>query len=916
MTMPSLEKFFAPQSVAIVGASDTPGHVGYAVIRNLISSGFMGPVYPVNAGRKKINGLPAFPKLTAIDKAIDLAVVATPIDAVPSVIEDCAQSGIGNAVVLSAGGKETGPAGAQLEQTILTTARRGAVRLIGPNCVGVISTAASLNTSFLDRMPPSGNIAFISQSGAMCLAILDRASREHIGFRHFISIGSMLDVDFGDLLNHCCGDKDVRAIVLYIENITQARKFMSAARAASRIKPIIALKAGRSRAGAAAAFSHTGAMAGADDVYRAAFARAGITQVDTIEELFDCTELIAKQPLPAGPRLAIITNGGGPGVMAMDAMERLDLVPAALSQETMDRLDAILPSFWSRGNPIDIIGDASPERWRQAVEICAADPGIDGLIIIFIPQALSNSGAVAGALITYLQQKPKFPIFAVWMGGNSVAQAVYQFNNQGYPTYDTPERAVRAFWHLYRHRTRQNMLQEIPGRFSADLTVDRKRARDWIDRMLSENRHEMGELDTKSLLAAYGIPVNPVKLARTRDEAIHLAEQIGYPVVLKIASPDILHKTEADGIRLSIANAQALAKAYDDLTANAKKAGARFTGVSVQAMLRDTGCELILGSHRDPVFGPVVIFGAGGVLTEILRDRVISLPPLNRALARQMIEATRVATLLQGYRGLSPVSMEHLEEALIRLGHLVTDFPEIAELDINPVMIVESRLRAVDARIRLEQTHETAHDHLVISPYPHHLEKGTVTRSGLHILIRPIKPEDAGLFADLFGKLSQESIYFRFFSPLKRISQEMLARFTQIDYDRDMALVAVTQSSSGEEMLGAARLIREANLSRGEFSIMVADALHGQGIGAALLRQLIAAASTLNIEKLVGYVLADNTQMLRLGRKAGFRQTNNREMGAIELAIDIPAIAADMPINGQQTSEPTGARHQRTHATV
>jgi acetyltransferase len=893
MTLPPLEKFFAPRSIAVVGASDTPGRVGYVVIRNLVAGGYRGRIYPVNSGKTSINGLPTFPDLAAIGDPIDLAVVATPIETVPGVIDDALRAGIDSAIVLSGGGKETGTTGADLEKAILEKARGGGLRMIGPNCVGVISTAASLNTSFLNRMPPAGNIAFISQSGAMCLAILDRAAREHIGFRHFVSIGSMLDVDFGDLLNYCCGDSGCRSIVLYVEHITQARKFMSAARAVSRVKPIIVLKAGRCRSGAAAAFSHTGALAGADDVYRAAFARAGITQVDTIEELFDCTELIAKQPFPAGPRLAVITNGGGPGVVAMDAIERAGLVPAQLSDDTLKRLDAVLPAFWSGGNPVDIIGDASPERWRQAVEICASDPGIDGLIIIFIPQALSNATAVSGAIIDYLKNKPRFPVFAVWMGGESVARAVNEFNAQGYPTFDTPERAVAAFQRLHNHRIHQKMLQEIPGRFSSELVVDTARARRLVDKMLAAECRMLGELDAKPVLAAYGIPVNPVKLARTPDEAVALADQIGYPVVLKIVSPDIVHKTEAGGVRLSLETAEAVRTAYDDLMR--KAAAVRITGVSVQPMLHGADYELILGSRRDPVFGPVVIFGAGGVFAEILRDRAIALPPLNRALARQMIEATRIAPLLKGYRNQPAVAPAHLEETLIRLSRLVSDFPEIAELDINPAMVVGERLRAADARIRLEACGESAPRHLVISPYPHRLEEQMVTRSGLHLLIRPIKPEDAPLFADLFQKLSRESIYFRFFSPLKQISTEMLARFTQIDYDRDMALVAIAETAQGEEMLGAARLIRESRLNRAEFSIMVADALHGQGIGAALLRKLIAAARNLAIETLVGYVLPDNTFMLRLGRKVGFRQRSNREMGAVELIIDIPTAEAALP---------------------
>lgn len=907
MATPLLEGFFSPQSIAVIGASDTPGRIGYAVLRNLVAGGFKGRIYPVNPDQQKVNGLRAFPTLSRIDETVDLAVVASAAESVPGLIEEAGRVGVKRALVLSAGGKENGRDGHERNQHILQAARAGGLRIIGPDGVGIISAASSLNASFLDRMPPAGPIAFISQSGAMGLAILDRAAREHIGFRHFVSIGAMLDVDFGDLLNTFSGDREVRAIVLYVETLTQARKFMSAARAVSRIKPVIVLKAGRSRAEAPAS-PNSDTLADTDAIYRAAFARAGITQVETIEELFDCTELIAKQPLPAGPRLAVITNGGGPGTVALDALERMGLEAAHLSEETLRRLDAFLPVNWGRRNPIAIVGEGPPEHWRRAVEVCSADPGVDGLLVIFVPQVFSNAGIAAAAIIDFLNKKPKIPVFAVWMGGESVAPAAFQFNSQGIATYATPERAVAAFHRLHAHRTRQKMLQEIPGRFSAELTVDRTRARQWIDRMLAENRLALGEIDAKQVLAAYGIPVTPVKLARTAEEAVRLADQIGYPVVLKIVSPDIVRKSEVAGVCLALENSAAVAAAYRRLTAGARnlKPPAEVKGVSVQPMLCGADIELMLGSRRDPLFGPVVVFGTGGLYGEILTDRAIGLPPLNRALARQMIDATRIAVLLKGYRGRPAVSSEHLEEVLIRLSRLVADCPEIVALDINPAMVMGQRLRAVDARIRLAPCRETAPHHLVISPYPHHLEERTVTRDGMALLIRPIKPEDAPQFVDLFNRLSQESIYFRFFSPLKRIPPEMLAGFTQIDYDRDMAFVAMTASSAGDTMLGAVRLIRDPTLSQAEFSIMVADDLHGQGIGAALLRKLIVAAHGLGLQTLVGYVLADNKQMLALARKVGFRQRMNREMGAIELTIDVAMVITELPVTPNPAATATG----------
>lgn len=871
MSIFNLDKIFRPAAIAVVGASEKQGSIGRSLINNLQQAGYEGGLFPVNPHYRAINGLSTYNSVSAIGHPVDMAVVATPIATVPSVLEECAQAGIQGAVIISAGGKEIGAKGRELEAEIKRVADRACIRILGPNCLGVVCGESKINASFASHTPLPGRLAFVSQSGAICTAILDLSVQEHIGFSYFVSVGSMLDVDFGDLINYLGNDPQVSSIILYMESLTSFRNFMSAARAVSRIKPIVVLKSGRSPAGARAAASHTGALAGEDAVYDAAFERCGIVRVQTIEELFDCAELMAKQPRPGGHGLGVITNAGGPGVMAADALAEYGMEPVSLSPDTMEKLNAVLPPYWSRGNPIDILGDATPERYRKVVEVCLSAREVDGLLIIMAPQALTDPTAVAGSLTEILTSK-RTSVFTVWMGAADVEKGRGIFNQAGIPTYDTPERAIKAFMYMYSYSRNLKMLQEIPPKMPKDLEFDRDTARGIIEKALQEKNNQLTELDSKALLTAYGIPVNPTEMTKSREEAVRAADEMGYPVALKIHSPDITHKSDAGGVRLNLENASQVEKAFAAVMDNAAEYNphARLLGVTLQRMLPRPEYELILGSKKNSDFGPVILFGMGGILTEILKDRAIAFPPLNRLLARRLIANTRVYKLLQGYRSLPPANLLLLEEILIRLSQLVTDFPEIDELDINPMIVIDDHMVAADARVIIKPSSAPSPLHLVISPYPGQYEKTAVIKNGVELLVRPIKPEDAPLLVAMFNTLSHRSIYMRFFRPLRSLSHEMLARFTQIDYDRDMALVAIQHTEDGEKMLGVARLMSDPDVTEAEFSIVVSDPWQGKGVGVILLEELVAIARERKMASLWGLVLPENTSMLALGRKVGF----------------------------------------------
>ena len=891
MGLYNLDKIFEPESIAVVGASEKEGSIGSVHVQNLIQGGYQGKIFPVNPHYTSTHGLKAYPSISRIDHVVDLAIIAIPISSVPSVIRECAQVRVGGAIVVSAGGKETGPQGREIEDRIRREAETGGLRIIGPNCLGIICPGRKLNASFAAHMPQSGKVAFISQSGAICTAILDLALKEEIGFSHFVSIGSMLDVDFGDLIDYLGNYPEVNSILLYIESLTNFRKFMSAARAVSRVKPIVVLKSGRSPAGARAAASHTGAMVGEDAVYDAAFKRAGIVRVQTFGELFDCAELMAKQPRPKGPRLGIITNAGGPGVMAADSLAEYGAEPARLEQETIEQLNELLPPFWSHSNPIDVLGDASPERYAKAVDICLKAKELNGLLLILTAQGMTNPAEVAELLTQKLKAKP-CPVFASWMGGMEVEKGRDILNHAGIPTYDTPESAVKAFMYMHEYSCNLQMLQEIPPKLAKELHFDRDWARAIIDEELKSGNGILTEIESKSLLTAYGIPVTHTEVATSVEEAKRLATHMGYPIVVKVHSPDIVHKTEAGGVQLDLYSEAAVSVAYRKTIKNARAYNpeAKILGVTLQPMIQRPDYEILLGAKRDENFGPVILFGMGGVLTELLKDWSIGLPPLNRSLARKLMESTRAYSLLKGYRNKPGANLALLEEMIIRLSQLLEDFPEIVELDMNPVIVNGGRPIAADARVILGPAEVSAPLHLVISPYPTQYEYREVVKDGLAVFIRPIKPEDAPALLDLFHTLSPTSVYYRFFSPMKSLSASMLARFTQIDYDREIALVALQEERPEGKMLGVARVIGDPDGKKAEFAVMVGDPWQGKGVGAKLLEKCLQIAKRRGIETVWGIVLRENTQMLALGRKLGFEASRTEEPGELELTIDLRSV--------------------------
>ncbi|MCD6306069.1 MAG: GNAT family N-acetyltransferase [Deltaproteobacteria bacterium] len=884
MSQYHLDRIFRPRQIAVVGASETEGSIGNALIRNLIKGGYSGNLLPVNPKHDTLHGIRAVKSVSELETGVDLAVIATPIQTVPGILEECVERKMAGAIVISAGGKEVGEKGREIEERIRATAYAGKLRIVGPNCLGIIHPRQNLNASFASEMPDDGGLAFVSQSGAICTAILDLAFKERIGFSHFVSIGSMLDVDFGDLIDYLGNDSSAKGILLYIESLSNLRKFMSAARAVSRIKPIIVLKAGRSKAGAKAAASHTGAMAGEDAAYDAAFKRAGIVRVDTIQDLFDCAELMAMQPRPRGPRLAIVTNGGGPGVMAADTLAHHGLEPARLSPETIERLDAFLPPFWSRSNPIDILGDASEQRFQRTLEVCSECRDADGVCVMLAPQALTDPLSVARTLAATMKDL-QFPVFACWMGGKSIGQALEVLNKAGIPTYETPERAIRAFLYMVQYAKNMTSLMEIPPRLTRNMVFEREKVRSLLEQ--APEKGFMPESDAREVLLGYGLPVIRTQTAKTEEEAVRVARDMGYPLVMKLHSPDITHKTDAGGIRLDLRSEQDVREAFAQIleSAHRYKPEARIDGVAIQPFFPNPDLEILLGAKKDSNFGPVIVFGTGGIFTEILNDRALGLPPMNRLLARRMMEDTRAWSLLQGYRNRPAADIERLEEAIIRLSQLLIDFPQIAELDMNPLLIKEGKPVAVDARILVSPPEVASPMHLVISPYPEEDETHLVTREGVRVFLRPVRPEDGHLFQEFFKVLSRTTIYYRFFSPMKELSSEMLARFTQIDYDREIALVAFEDDPREERMLGVARITGDPDSITGEFAVVVGDPWHGKGIGSTLLQNCLSIAERRGFQIVHGVVLSENQSMLALGKRLGFEMNRVPNSNEYELLI-------------------------------
>ena len=883
---PALDYFFKPGAIAVIGASPREGSIGCTLLTNLKKDGFPGPIYPINPKHEEILGLKAYPSIAAVGSPIDLAVIAVPIQGVPAAMKECSEAGVKAAIIVSAGGKEVGEEGVRIEEEIRSEAQRGGIRYLGPNCMGILSPVNGLNASFAAHSAEPGSLALLSQSGAICSAILDWAASEKIGFSHFVSVGSMADLDFADMIDYLGNDPSARSIIIYMEHMTRHRKFMSAARSVSRVKPIIVVKSGRSDAAAKAAASHTGALAGQDEAYNAAFRRAGIIRVDTISQLFSCAEALDKMQRPVGDKLAIITNAGGPGVMAVDAFSKWRLEPAALSPETLQKLDAFLPPFWSRGNPIDILGDAPPDRYVQAVHVCLGAPELFGLIVILTPQAMTDPTGVAKALATEIKNRHK-PFMAVWMGARDVEAGITILNEARIPTFATPEEAVDTFMHMYSYSRNLELLQETPPSLPHELQVNTGQARTFIAECLKRHEKILTEIESKAILSAYGISVNRTVVASSSPAAAEAAKGIGFPVVVKIYSPDITHKSDVDGVRLHLRSEQEVAEAFEEITSRAKrlKPEARISGVTVQNQVKKSEIELIVGSKRDPQFGPLILFGMGGILTELLKDSAVTLPPLNLLLARRLMERTHVYRVLQGYRNIPAANVDLVAEFLVRISQLVTDFPEIVELDLNPVVISDGCPVAIDARIVVEPSDVASPRHLIISPYPNQYESNWMLKDGTPVLIRPLKPEDESLVADLLGNCSEETIYFRYFGGIKSWPHEALIRFTQNDYDREIGMAAIGLPPGPSVMMGVGRLVMIPEQDAAEFAVLVADPWQGEGLGWKLFERVIEIAKENGVRTLYGEVLAVNRPMLNMAKKMGFNLLTPEE-GTCRVELD------------------------------
>jgi acetyltransferase len=888
----SLDPIFHPRSVAVIGASASPGSVGSILIRNLLGNPFGGVVYPINPRRRVVHGVYCYPDLASLPEPVDLAVIATPAATVPGLVEECVARGAPAAVILSAGFSELGAPGRELESRIRAAAG-GKMRIIGPNCLGVIHPPSNLNASFAADMALPGHVALLSQSGAICTAILDWARGAHVGFSSFVSVGSMLDVDFADLIDYFADDPNTRSIILYMESIGNVRKFLSAARSAARTKPLIVVKSGRHEAGARAAASHTGALAGADAVFDAAFRRAGVLRVTSIPDLFNMSEILAMQPPPRGPALALVTNAGGPGVMAADELMLRGGALAALGLETMAALEAGLPPFWSRSNPIDILGDAPPERYRLAVEACLKDPAVQGTLVLLAPQAMTNPTETARQVVSVASavQTTNKPLLACWLGGEGVRAGRDILHQAGVPTFDSPESAIRAFLHMVQYRRNQELLYERPEALPEGWQPDASRVRDIISQARADRRTLLNEAEAKDLLAAYGLPVAPSVACKTMEGAVQEAARIGFPVVLKVLSSKVTHKSDVGGVRLNLENEAAVCAAFDAIRASVTKrvSAEAFEGVTVQPMIKDKGYELIVGSSLDRQFGPVILFGTGGVLVEVVGDRSLALPPLNRTLAKRLMERTRIYQALHGVRGQAAVDMGALETLLVRFSQLLCDFPEIHEVDLNPILASPQRVLALDARVLLGPADlpREQQPKLAIPPYPNQYTESFRLRNGEEVTVRAIRPEDEPLIIDLHGRHSERTIRMRFFSLVKTLSRESLIRLCHLDYDREMALAAVQTKGGKSSILGVSRYYLHPETGAAEFALVVGDSHQRQGLGRHLLTRLIEIAKGRGVRRLQGPVLRENAPMLALTASLGFGPPVSVDNDVVKVEMDL-----------------------------
>jgi acetyltransferase len=884
MPIKKLDSIFRPKRIALLGVSNDPDSVGGITLRNLVGGGFQGVVYPINPKREAVLGIPCYPDIESLPKTPDLAVIMTAAKLVPDLIKQCGEAGITGIIIMSAGFKESGEEGRMLEEEVKTiTKKYPLMRVIGPNCLGFIFPGHKLNVSFADGMPKEGHVAFISQSGALCTSVLDWAREAKIGFSYFVSIGNAMDVSFGDLIDYFGQDPNTKSIVLYVESLVNARAFMSAARAFARKKPIIVYKSGRFPESAAAAASHTGALASEDNIYDAVFRRAGMARVYDIGDIFDFTDLIGRKRVPKGSRLAIVTNAGGPGVMATDTLIEHGGKLVNLQDSTMKLLNELLPDFWSHGNPVDVLGDAKPERFAAATKIILEDKNVDAVLAILTPQAMTNPTETARE-ISKLSESTSKLIMAAWLGGANMRDGIKIFTEAGIAVYQTPRQAIKAFMTLSDYSNNLEMLFETPKEVPVEFSYDRAELRKKFEKDIFSKTNVISEDDSKKIINGYGIETTHPKLATTEDEAVEIAKEKGYPVVLKIQSPDIFHKTEVGGVALNIQNDEMVRATFKNMmeTVKLNRPQAKIEGITVQIMV-DTqhGIEMILGIKKDKLFGTVMLAGMGGTEAELFQDKRLEFPPLNEQLARQMLQSLRIYPLLEGYRGAKPKNIDKLIEVLIRLSYLAADYPEIEELDINPIIVTPESVIALDARIVInkdeinKQTDD--YSHLVLRPYPERFIRPAILKDGTNLILRPIKPEDEDMWLEMLGSCSKESIYHRFRYDFHFNSHEVATQFCFIDYDREMGIVAEIDYKGRKRLIGVGRLIGDPDLETAEYAVLITDEWQHKDLGHILTNYCVNIAKISGIKRVAAETTQDNKAMISVFRKTGFKVHFNED---------------------------------------
>jgi acetyltransferase len=891
MRLSDVDQLFTPSAVAVFGASDREGSVGGMVYRNLLTGGCKGACYAINPKHDQVADKPCFRNLQDLNQHLDLALIATPAETVPEILEQCGEYGVKAAVVHSAGFGEQGEQGSALQEKLVEAARRNRIRVLGPNTLGVMRPQHGLNASFGNDQARRGNVALVSQSGAVCTAMLDWSGPRQLGFSAVVSLGAAADVDFGDILDFLALDRHTQSILLYVEGIRDARRFMSGLRAAARLKPVIVIKTGRHQAGSRAAKSHTGAWVGSAEVFRAVMERAGAVQVETMDQLFAAAQVFGSRKRLTGDRVAIVTNGGGPGVLAADCTVERSLRLSRFSDETTRALEEALPDQWSHDNPVDVIGDTTPERYHAAVEACIADPNVDGVLAILAPLALTDSTKVAAKVIEAAKSSRK-PLIACWMGAPRVKEARTLLSENGVPNFTFPGVSVEAMSFLATYQRNQKLLMQSPGPLSERRSPDVEGARLIIEGVMADGRKTLVGIEAKAILSAFHIPTTQAVLARTPNEALMAAQVLGFPVVMKISSQQIEHKSEVDGVRLNITDAQSVRRAFAEIVDRARKLRpeAGIEGVTVEHMVSARAArELMIGVVRDPIFGPIISFGAGGLEVEVLEDHAVGLPPLNNFIIDTMINHTRVARLMGAFRHMPPMNRQALARILQRVSEMVCELPEIVNMDVNPLIGNDKDVVAVDARIRVNYRppQMPPYGHMAIHPYPTNLMERAQLPDGTDLVIRPIRPEDAEMEQQFVRGLSEQTKYFRFMQAIKELTPEMLVRFTQIDYDREMALIGVVKQEDGDVEVGVARYMSRPGGEVCEFAIVVSDEWRGRGIGARLMRSLMQNARERGFRVMDGEVLTANSRMLALMQSLGFRIERNRQDPGIKLVAKI-----------------------------